>query len=152
MALKTMIANLNAARQAYEDQLKALGSDAQRGVAEMLAEHLAEGCRLHWKQYTPYFNDGEPCVFRVGEVFLVGPPEDGEEEVDWESDGIELWDGATKHYKDDNIPGFTKAQFFALSEAWGSLPEDLLKRIFGDHTEITVNSDGTFECSEYDHD
>lgn len=26
---------------------------------------------LHWRQYTPYFNDGEPCVFRVHEVSML---------------------------------------------------------------------------------
>ena len=38
---------------------------------------------IRWNQYTPYFNDGDPCTFSVGEVmFLVdGAAEDDGEDT-----------------------------------------------------------------------
>lgn len=40
-----------------------------------------------WHQYTPYFNDGEPCVFSTGDVWIrtvddVEKPEPSQEQVD----------------------------------------------------------------------
>lgn len=43
-----------------------------------------------WTQYTPYFNDGEPCVFGTGELFIVSKNDkdnDEHEEIYYESTG-----------------------------------------------------------------
>lgn len=45
-----------------------------------------------WTQYTPYFNDGEPCEFGTGELFIVSKADhekddDNEEEFYYESPG-----------------------------------------------------------------
>lgn len=37
----------------------------QEKVAKLLSYELIEG--IAWRQYTPYFNDGEPCVFSAGD-------------------------------------------------------------------------------------
>jgi hypothetical protein len=50
------------------------------------------------------------------------------------------------------IEGFTKAKLKELSRAWSALPEDLLKKAFGDHVEVIVRSNGKFSVDEYSHD
>jgi hypothetical protein len=61
--------------------------ELQEALAELLRHDDFEG--LRWRQYTPYFNDGDPCVFSVDEVYcrVTGLPydpglEDGGEEED----------------------------------------------------------------------
>jgi hypothetical protein len=70
MALKTMIDKLNEAKKAYDEQLKNLGADLSKQVAEHLAPHIPPGYSIRWTQYTPYFNDGEPCTFGVYDLYL----------------------------------------------------------------------------------
>lgn len=37
----------------------------QEKVAKILSYDVVEG--IAWYQYTPYFNDGDPCIFRAGD-------------------------------------------------------------------------------------
>jgi hypothetical protein len=55
----------------------------QEVVSAVLSHDEVSG--ICWNQYTPYFNDGEPCVFRVGEVYfsLVGAEKEDYFEYDW---------------------------------------------------------------------
>ncbi len=96
MALKTMIENLNKARESYEKQLAAVGKNAQKAVAEFLAPLIPPGHGVRWNQYTPYFNDGESCTFSVNEPYLVRLGDEDEED-DGEENDIELR-GASKLY------------------------------------------------------
>ena len=155
MALKTMIENLNKARKNYEDQLKELGKDSQAAVSEFLAPHIPPGFVLQWAQYTPYFNDGEACIFRVGEPFLIKIPETGigdlhrySEEND---DCVSKYE--TKGRFDDAmiVEGLTVGQARAAFKAWDELPEDLLEAAFGDHVKVNVTST-SYDVDEYEHD
>lgn len=71
MSVKTMIAELVKARKAYNRKLKELGKDTAQEVAKFLAPLIPTGYTLQWTQFTPYFNDGEPCEFGVNEPYLV---------------------------------------------------------------------------------
>lgn len=57
---------------------------------ELLQEELAKLVAfesftyLRWNQYTPYFNDGDSCVFRVGDVSIFVPGMSGDEDDYWE--------------------------------------------------------------------
>lgn len=130
MALKTMIENLNKAREAYEKQLESLGKDAQKAVAEALGALIPEGKVLVWTQYTPYFNDGDACIFGVNDAYLQDASED---------DDYSAYDGEWK-LPDD------------LKEAWRSLPGDLMENAFGDHVKVWIKHGGAFDVSEYSHD
>ena len=163
MALKTMIENLNAARKAYDEQLAALGAEAAKAVAEFLGQRIPAGFKLEWTQYTPYFNDGEPCTFSVHTPYLYKP--EGDEEHRWAEEydtSIEL--GCKNYGKDytysdgyvskarELIDGISIEDFDALSAAWDELPEDMLLKAFGDHTKVIVESGGAYTNDEFDHD
>jgi len=166
MALKTMIENLARARKQYEDQLKELGDGAAKGIAEAIAAALPAGYCLHWAQYTPYFNDGEPCEFSVHDAYLrkIDLPEDAEEREDAileilhggreTDDDIYLTDsyGGSERWSTPVQEGLSVAQMKAVKAIWDSLPEDMLEAAFGDHTAVVVLGDGTHHTSEYEHD
>lgn len=148
MALKTMIENLNKAREAYNKQLATLGKEAQKAVAEELGALVPDGCELRWTQYTPYFNDGEPCVFSVNEPYVRadGSNDEGVELTTWgiKNYGVESWSPA--------IDGVTKKALNDLRKAWEELPEDLLEKAFGDHAEVIIKRGGKYSAEEYSHD
>jgi hypothetical protein len=105
--------------------------------------------KIRWKQYTPYFNDGDACVFNVYDatVQLIGGDETGGDCDDGFLDEYHF----NLNYADTNEE---KKKIAALNVTWDfKLPdEDILQQIFGDHTEVTVNRDGTIEQEDYEHD
>ena len=63
--------------EAYQAEVKATAMDAvKEAVHEFLSEHKNVKA-VKWSQYTPYFNDGEACVFQVYEPEFLW---EGEEE------------------------------------------------------------------------
>lgn len=101
---------------------------------------------VKWQQYTPHFDDGDPCVFGVRE------PD--------ESDDIELVSGETAPeyrssakldggpayaaFTEKIRPAFADLRFVnAMDEAY--------EAAFGDGVEVIATREG-FEVNEYDHD
>lgn len=106
-----------------------------------------------WRQYTPYFNDGEPCVFGAHRfwVKLVGqtkPDADNEYLDDDEDDieSLELWG------RDDLAEGTPLGdKAHAVEDAIdGGAFDDVLLDLFGDHANITVTRTG-ITVDYYDH-
>ncbi len=171
MALKTAIDNLLAARKKYDEQLAKLGSDTGKAVAEFLGENIPPGFRLEWMQYTPYFNDGDACVFSVHTPDLCRfvesavneeDADDEEDEEDEDSDdsiglgSVDAYDNPDSNWSIAAIEGLTREALQSLSVTWDDLPEEVLEAAFGDHAKIVIRKahDGTltWKRSEYEHD
>lgn len=127
-----------------------------------------------WRQYTPYFNDGEPCTFGVHGFWIrtqdqeprdpAGTDEPDQDE-DWDEDvednlcldgykphpslGGKNW---RNHYQ---YEGTREAQYNVaekLNQAIeGGEFENVLLELFGDHAEIKVRRDGII-VDFYSHD
>jgi hypothetical protein len=120
-----------------------------------------------WRQYTPYFNDGEPCVFSVDNVWYltVGDAEDEADHKQW-AESYYTWEQEHGYagsrgfaevivenvYSDEDRrwvrrerpnPRYDQARFErceALSQALYSDKFDLaLLSAFGDHAIVTIN-------------
>lgn len=122
-----------------------------------------------WRQYTPYFNDGDPCVFgahglRVRTV-EDGDESSGEDDEDGDEDKLDLdyhptlsprrWNEKAGRFEDiDLAPGkaATYARCRALADAIDSGEfDEVLLEAFGDHADIAVKRDGiTVEFYEHD--
>lgn len=123
-----------------------------------------------WQQYTPYFNDGDPCTFRVnGAWFLtaddpdVGDVEDfytfeldytdhpslGKLETEWAGS----WPNrevVSETYQGPDEERYRRTK--ALSDAIiGGAFEDVLLEAFGDHAEVKVTASG-ITVDSYHHD
>jgi len=126
---------------------------------------------IGWKQYTPYFNDGEECIFSVHADLDYGISINGEDLE--ESELITICEYAAKKYlkndgsyeqwilkypkdKIDPIEHKEQLELFKIlievEEVIKSIPEDFMKDLFGDHVEVTVNSSGNIETEQYEHD
>ncbi len=102
--------------------------------------------RFSWTQYTPYFNDGDPCEFIVNEE-LIELVINGEE-FDEIYDLYDYRDGERVFYK----PEYEKVFDLGLMEEM-KLSENLMLAIFGDHKKCTVNvSEREIKTEEHDHD
>ncbi|MET8826035.1 hypothetical protein ABZX40_13265 [Streptomyces sp. NPDC004610] len=120
-----------------------------------------------WRQYTPYFNDGDPCTFSAHGTWVRTT---ADEEAD--EDELEMWghrtlgkvttewgdvDPVTKRrvvvsevYEGPDRARYDRCK--ALEKAIeGGAFEHVLLDAFGDHAEVTVRADG-IEVESYDHD
>lgn len=97
-----------------------------------------------WRQYTPYFNDGEPCTFSVhGTWVRTTADEDADE------DELEMWghrslgkvsgsfDEETRKWVKGSYEGPDEARYLRCKELEGAVEggafENVLLDAFGDH-------------------
>jgi hypothetical protein len=126
-----------------------------------------------WKQFTPYFRDGDPCEFGINGVWFK-TIEDAENLERWEVGEVEFdyyeldfdmhsslgkihghWDEEQRKYVEDSYEGPDESRYRnckALNNALMSGAfENILIDAFGDHALITVRRDG-IEIEFYEHD
>lgn len=147
--------------------------DAQKIFHETFKEFFALNpgvTAVKWAQYTPYFNDGEACVFGVGDVTFTNAPKeelenisawgeyDGEDETVWAVSNIKYTMTAdSAYYKEDQekikaAGGVDVESCSALERMIGSdVMEDVLLAMFDDHATVVATRDG-FDVEEYEHD
>lgn len=140
---------------------------AKAAMNEIFKEFFKENpsiSAIHWNQYTPYFNDGEPCEFSVSDFnFFIGP----ESEVE----NISCW-GAYEGDRDDcycdchfdkewmtekqvdfvescNINVDSVNEFKSIMG--DSEMEDIFLSTFGDHCYVIATREG-FQIEELVHD
>lgn len=114
-----------------------------------------------WRQYTPYFNDGDPCVFRPSDIWVRTTADANVEDLfelelhGHPSLGTERWNGARRQYEQvERTPEqqATAERCRALNDAVaGGAFNDVLLDAFGDHAEITVRRGG-IKVDFYEHD
>lgn len=144
-----------------------------RDLAELLRP-LVEDDFIHsfgWTQFTPYFNDGEPCIFRATDFWVrtVKDVEDTEpvpatcrrcgtecarcDDVDESDDGLYRIDDYTTHptlgrraWMTDRYEGDQEERYERARDVMESLTSREYRRplidLFGDHCSVTVSADG----------
>ena len=102
--------------------------------------------RIYWRQYTPYFNDGEPCEFDIYDIwFQTNTEDDMDEEY-----SFSVWGEEYSDYH--NHPEEEHQMYYELNQTVQSLG-DVLESVFGDHVEISyTKGDEDFLIDHYYHD
>ena len=151
-----LIAELNEQKKQFQEKARVVFNDEFKSFFERFPE-IRE---IVWTQYTPYFNDGEPCTFCVHAP--VAKPT-----------SIDLFEhDIAENYSDDddeysciiqNIVYGTSDERARtereneLVETFNDLAslvqgmDDLMQDIFGDHVIVRASKRG-FDVEVYDHD
>lgn len=104
--------------------------------------------RIEWTQYTPHFNDGDTCTFRVHEPTLfTETEEDGEQEHEYYC----FTSFRDVDYVLKAKQALGEKTIAAFLEVWDQLEEPILEAVFGDHVKVTVTKDEV-TVEEYNHD
>lgn len=140
-------------KAAYDKKLKKEGAEIVQQIIAQFFEQNPQFTGLRWKQYTPYFNDGEACNFYVhaincrlmpaDEIECFDPDEDEDTSVNgrWSEDGEY---GLKK--------GPSKAALTKLEKEFGK-SQDLLEAAFGDHVSILAERGKNIAITKYrDHE
>lgn len=114
--MSTKLEEIRALQEAYREKVASAGRESLAEVFAGYKQQKPELKSISWVQYTPYFNDGDPCEFRVGDFYHLL-------EGDGETDSI--WD--QRYLRDEKID---------LSILRGI--DDVFCAAFGDHAKVTV--------------
>lgn len=125
---------------------------------------------LKWTQYTPYFNDGDECVFGVNDVYFTNAPADeldnisawgeyeGEDDSVWVCQNIAyVLISGSKYYQEEaakiRAAGGVDEESCKLIDKMiqSSEMQDIMEEMFGDHVAVTATRDG-FDVNDYEHD
>lgn len=131
---------------ATRERIRALKDEAQKqakaafeaGAAEIFAKHPKLES-FSWRQYTPYFNDGDTCYFSVRN-----------DEVDLKFDGEEVEDFYLGGAGDEENPEL-RAVGKDIHAFLGIFEDKDYEHLFGDHKKVTVHRKGT-DVDDYEHD
>lgn len=126
-----------------------------------------------WTQYTPFFNDGEVCVFRVNDPTFTNAEGEDLNEVspygEYEGDNEKVWAIEAWSLKNlyDESRDWLEGTRQAIKESGSVINielcnqfekmitsidfEDVMRAMFGDHVKVIATKDG-FDVEEYDHD
>jgi len=148
--LKSVTKKAAEAQKAMKRELQTSFNDA----AQSFFDKAPEGTTITWTQYTPYFNDGDPCTFRTGDSELRFKPLEGddkelaEEEYGDEDNPAAYCHGEVDQTKD--LPDDLKADAKALT-SFISRQGDLMLTLYGDHKMIQLRKGGA-NITDYEHD
>ena len=140
-----ILAKIKSELEAIELKKKEMVSQLQKEFPSIIQPLLMQDdaiMSVSWRQYTPYFNDGDECVFgaHLNDIEVNG-------EDLYELDGYEeSWE--RKHREPNNLEKTVDQIKTVLAE----VPEEFYKELFGDHVRVTINRDGTVQTEEYEHD
>lgn len=132
--------DMKAQIKAFQTKMEQEGKDLFKSMSAQLFDENPTLVKFGWTQYTPYYNDGDECVFSANldypRFLLVGQGEDLYDEEAW----------------------FSKDEVTDESIAWNNIitflsqfSDDDVKLLFGDHAEVVVTREGV-EVSQYEHD
>jgi hypothetical protein len=143
--LVKLLEDVSGKREALRNQVKAVLAD---GIQDFMKEHPSVKA-LGWTQYTPYFNDGEECVFSVNGFHASTKDEDERSEDLYDEGWVEVYS-----YKSSKAEeGFGAQDWSDLIEftkVLGDAEEDL-RYAFGDHVRVIVTQNG-IDVEEHEHD
>jgi hypothetical protein len=154
---------LIAAHAAAKAEFKAKAEAAFKVAVKQLFEAVPDLTMIRWVQYTPYFNDGEECVFSMREPIFTNANEDDREYItsygefdgdieDCTTEGI--WFFGQNVYSSEPKP--TDPKVYKLLDEFDDMMataefQELARDMFDDHVQVTVTRAG-IDIQEYDHD
>lgn len=166
-----------AAVKAAQDEGQRIAKQAFHDGAKLLFQkHGDLIAQVSWRQYTPYFCDGDPCEFGVGDPTVLSKREveaiTADAEDEWEvSDALNTlrdeessedfsyyggkaqpttgW-GENEKPNPDYVPEYGAA-LAAVKEFVSIWDENTLKGLFGDHATVILTAEGV-DVEEYDHE
>jgi|LakMenEpi03Aug12_release.lakeMendotaPanAssembly.Ray.scaffolds.fasta_scaffold518065_2 hypothetical protein len=109
-----------------------------------------------WRQFTPYFNDGDTCEFSCyAEYAFVSNAKDYDEirygEYGGDQENVWVADSDYGDFNEELIPQSVIANTDALRSLLSKIDNDVFLDMFGDHAQVFATREG-FDVHEYSHD
>lgn len=151
----------------FAQQKQEFANKAKEALEPIFTEFLEKNPKVRgivWIQYTPYFNDGDPCEFGVNEPsFYLYDSDQDTNDFDYDDDDLgrgysarhKKWNYETKEFAPDytlDTLGVSSANCFQLTKLINNPNmEEVFQAAYGDGSKITVTRDGV-KVTEWQHD
>ena len=139
----SIIEEYNKAKQSFIEKGKVILKQAMKSYFEENPKIAA----ITWTQYTPFFNDGEPCTFRIGDLW---PLTKSGLKAFKEDSGYGEEYSIGYEYDEDLTPEEIKLAETGAGNI-AQMPDDIFEDLFGDHVYVIATKKG-FTVEEYEHD
>lgn len=154
--IEQLFDTMNAEMQTLRDTYQKRGQEIFKLAFREFFAANPEVNVIGWRQYTPYFNDGEACVFNCyAEYAFVSNAKDYENirYGEYEGDEENIWvdDGDYGDYNQELIPVHVASNTAALRKLLSKIDDDVFLDMFGDHVQVFATREG-FDVQEYEHD
>ena len=151
-AIEKLVAEYEKAKAELQTKMK----DGFKVLFKQFFEENPEVTFVGWNQYTPYFNDGEACVFgcNAGYAFATNASDCSEikyGEYSGEDENVWICDPDYGDYNEEKIPETVEENMKALRSTLGKIPDEIYLELFGDHSSVYASKDG-FDVEDYEHD
>ena len=147
-----LIDQLAAEHKKFKEEFTEKAKNAMRSAFSVFFTENPTVTKIVWTQYTPYFNDGDPCVFGVNDMYFslnTDPERDPDDDNDEDNmHGNWFYDNGGK-LVDPVAP--QRATFVAFTKSVSTLPDEIFLDAFGDHVRVIATITG-FDVQEYEHD
>lgn len=135
----------------YQKQRKELSASLIDEIGKIFKVMMEDSKVIHsyvFNQYSPYFNDGDPCEFSSNHQYGCFYRE---LLLDEYGDEIEVED--LSEYADSETCAADLVRMKNLKEVLSVIPDDFYEDAFGHSAEITIYRDGTVEVDDdFEHD
>jgi hypothetical protein len=160
VSLKEAQAEIQSKIASMKEELKTLGEKLFREGSQDIFDAYPNLVSFGWVQYTPFFNDGDECVFGVHADYSMSFAFNNKPDV---SDGTYLDDDdedktdyryvelSYRVLRGEAEPQGDEAAMLAAHGLVTSVDNDTLKSLFGDHARVTVTREG-IDTDYYEHD
>jgi len=148
-SLSELLEMHNAAKAKFQEEGKKL-------LKKEFEKFFAENPRIDkisWRQYTPYFNDGDACHFAVYHPYMHIDPAlmpksaalDGFDEDEDNMCRVCIYEAEELEFVKEGK---------ALNKLWRDVEEckDIMLELFGDHVSVIASTKGGFITDRIDHD
>lgn len=146
-----MYEDLKSIRKTMDDAkkvVKDLGEQNLKSAFKELFTKYPDILEIVWEQYTPYFNDGNACVFGVSDPSVKLASKIHDATIDTKVGPDDRYDDEryveAYHIEDMSM----RADVMDIFKLAG---DDVMETTFGDHSSVSATRDG-FTVEEYDHD
>jgi hypothetical protein len=129
-------------REQVEQMQKNLANE-MKGAFKTFFNDNPDVAALAWTQFTPYFNDGDECIFNVHDIYPV-TAEELEEIKAGDLNIYDLWE--REEEKED-----WRKKADAFIHVLSTIDNSIFKATFGDHCKVIATREG-FDVEEYEHD
>jgi hypothetical protein len=142
----TKLEELRAKREELKAQITEESKAFFKAESASLFDRFPKLESFGWTQYTPYFNDGEECVFSVNNDYI---SVNGDDEAEGRVKPTYEWAKPPEpnpKYDADIAEMYPVIQSFVRQ-----FTDEDMKEMFGDHCAVTVTRTGV-EVESYEHD
>lgn len=150
----TAITQFNEKLSNFEKQKKILIKELKNDLKDVMKELFAtipDIKTIYWTQYTPYFMDGDECVFSINDILVSNSVK---AIADYAGDDLgddDLWAEDANNVSKDYIPNKEHRKTLKDFSSTIHKNQSLIKEIFGDHVKVIGTRNG-FKTEEYEHD